>query len=325
MSGFNNTGGRRERVARIVKAAANQTAKASNQFLRGTGEAADGRPRSSPTTANKNADDKGRQAIIYHLRDQADEDLKRPASIRPLGYPSWAAMKQRCNNPNHKHYADYGGRGISYCGEWEEFRNFISDMGSPPAPNFTLERLEVEGDYCPENCVWASPRDQARNRRSNRHIWYNGERYTLAALAEQHGISSSTLSARLRTKSIDSALHSPLQRGGDRRAASKAPWAEFDRWPTNFTADTKAKLEEGYGRWHKHGCTRPEHFLDIISEGREKAADVLLANPDEVDEDEFTKSQKLMNACDEATELFRRIRFLMAEEAARMKIKDELW
>lgn len=323
MSEFNYTGERQERVARIVKAAARQTVGASNELPVGTSDA-DERPRSSSTIAGTNPRDARRQAVIYHLRDQSDDDVKRPTSIRPPGYSSWAGMKQRCSNPNHKFYPDYGGRGISYVPEWHSFQQFIYDMGLPPTASSTLDRLDVDADYCPENCIWASPQDQARNRRSNRYIMYNGERHTLAGLAERHGLSPSTLSARLRRGSIEAALHTPLHRRGIRREASTTSWAAFNRWPSNLSADSKDKLEEHYRRRSQSDWSRPRYYLHIIAEEREKAADVLLANPDEVDQDELIKSQKLMNACDDATELYRRIRFVMDEDFARMKSRDNL-
>jgi hypothetical protein len=73
-------------------------------------------------------------------------------------------MKQRCLNENHPSYVHYGGRGISVCSKWMDFDGFREDMGERPA-GLTLERKQVNGDYCLENCIWASPRDQDLNRR----------------------------------------------------------------------------------------------------------------------------------------------------------------
>ncbi|WGL30440.1 HNH endonuclease [Synechococcus phage S-CRES2] len=79
-------------------------------------------------------------------------------------YTSWANMKQRCLNKNKPEYHHYGGRGIGVCQEWLEFDNFAKDMGERP-PGLTLERRDVNGDYCLENCFWATREQQDYNRR----------------------------------------------------------------------------------------------------------------------------------------------------------------
>jgi len=79
-------------------------------------------------------------------------------------YTSWANMKQRCLNKNKPEYPHYGGRGISVCQEWLEFDQFARDMGDRPY-GMTLERLDTDGDYCPDNCAWVTRERQAFNRR----------------------------------------------------------------------------------------------------------------------------------------------------------------
>lgn len=79
-------------------------------------------------------------------------------------YTSWVNMKQRCLNKNRPDYEHYGGRGIAICSEWLEFDNFARDMGERPE-GLTLERREVNGNYCPENCYWATRKAQGFNRR----------------------------------------------------------------------------------------------------------------------------------------------------------------
>lgn len=117
-------------------------------------------------------------------------------SVRPNCYLVWANMKSRCSNPKVPNYRFYGGRGIRVCGRWQSFANFHADMGDRPL-GMSLDRIDNAGDYCPENCRWASSEDQHTNTRQNHNITINGRTLTVGQWARESGINKSTLQSRL--------------------------------------------------------------------------------------------------------------------------------
>lgn len=138
-------------------------------------------------------------------------------------YEIWKSMRKRCRNPNDNHYANYGGRGIRVCERWESFEVFSADMGPKPF-GFCIERLNNNGDYEPDNCIWASRVDQNNNRRSNHFVELRGKRMTLSQAIRVSGasISSSTLSARLRSGwNLETALSLPRLSGREAAACRK--------------------------------------------------------------------------------------------------------
>lgn len=127
-------------------------------------------------------------------------------------YKAWSEMFQRCGNPNNMRYARYGARGIRVCEKWLKFELFFEDMGLRPSPGHSLERINNDGNYEPENCKWATRKEQARNRRGNRIVEFNGRRATLAEWSELTGINYCCLRQRLCKMgwSVEATLTKPI-------------------------------------------------------------------------------------------------------------------
>jgi len=99
-------------------------------------------------------------------------------------YYIWSSMRRRCYYPRDISYKYYGARGIKVCERWNDFSNFLTDMGYRPTPKHRIERINNDGDYEPANCRWATPKEQAHNRRSGVHL-ISGERSTTAKLTNE--------------------------------------------------------------------------------------------------------------------------------------------
>lgn len=111
-------------------------------------------------------------------------------------YIVWHSMKARCYDSNNKHYKDYGGRGITYQDNWEDFRNFFNDLGECPK-GFSLERKDVNGNYTKENCCYIPMSEQAYNRRDTIRFTFNGELQPLRKICKQLGLPYARVYARL--------------------------------------------------------------------------------------------------------------------------------
>lgn len=129
-------------------------------------------------------------------------------------YQVWAGMIQRCTNPNEAGFKNYGGRGISVCEAWRQFTGFFKDMGERPSGKHSIDRIDNNGNYCPENCRWATKDEQSSNRRDNRIITFNGEAKPLFLWARAIGITNTSLAERLESASftLEEALTKKTQR-----------------------------------------------------------------------------------------------------------------
>lgn len=112
-------------------------------------------------------------------------------------YTCWQSMRQRALNPNNERHASYFDRGISVCERWNDFEAFLLDMGPRPSPSHSIDRIENDDGYHPDNCRWALPREQTANRRCTRLVNVDGLDIPLSALATKCGIPANTLRARI--------------------------------------------------------------------------------------------------------------------------------
>jgi hypothetical protein len=152
---------------------------------------------------------------------KAKKEAKWKARAKQLGIPVWdPSMDPRLhggrNDPEYSVWADYGGRGIEVCDRWRNsYPTFLADMGQRPTPDHSIERIDNNGNYAPENCRWATRIEQSNNRRSNRHLTFQGRTQTLAQWEREIGGKGYLIKQRLKLGwSVDRALTTPAPRRG---------------------------------------------------------------------------------------------------------------
>lgn len=129
---------------------------------------------------------------------------------RSRAHSIWTNMRSRCGNQNFTSYKWYGGRGIAVCERWQSFENFFADMGPPP-DGASIDRINPDGDYTPENCRWASSVKQANNTRANKVLEVDGVFMTVAEWSRQPGACS------------DKTIYARIARGWDSKRAVFQP------------------------------------------------------------------------------------------------------
>jgi len=102
-------------------------------------------------------------------------------------YQTWKSMQKRCNNPNNPKWRDYGGRGIRICERWNEFANFLADMGEKPAGT-SIERVDNDAGYEPGNCIWADIATQSWNKRNTRYVTVCGRKMPIREACDIYGV-----------------------------------------------------------------------------------------------------------------------------------------
>lgn len=157
-------------------------------------------------------------------RDRTGDSVRTHGSSRTHLYWIYTSMLQRCSNSRSESYQWYGGRGIAVCDRWrEDFRHFVADMGNPPSRHHSLDRIDNDGPYSPENCRWATAAEQRRNNRLVRLLTLGNATMCVKDWATHLKMPVQTLHGRLRQGwSIERALTTPH------------PWS---RWKNQREAD----------------------------------------------------------------------------------------
>ena len=153
------------------------------------------------------------------LQKEAAAKALRAVSYRHGGkgtpeYEAWHSMKQRCYNPNNCEYKRYGAKGIRVCDRWlNSFENFFTDMGPRPEGKYSIDRIDTCGNYEPNNCRWATQKQQANNKRTNVYVSFYDQTKTIAQWAELLNMRDDTLRRRLKKGwSIFKALTTPTRK-----------------------------------------------------------------------------------------------------------------
>lgn len=137
--------------------------------------------------------------------------VKHGMAKSPL-FAVWQSMKARCENPKNHTFERYGGRGISVCPRWQVFTNFVADM-APRPDGMTIERIDNDGNYEPENCRWATRKEQANNTRRNRVFQTTLGRMTIAQIADRTGLTVNAVNYRIKRGLTGDALLAPRRQG----------------------------------------------------------------------------------------------------------------
>ena len=138
-------------------------------------------------------DEKLVQRVRTHGHSRSYSNTRRQSPA----YASWLNMKTRCLNKNSNRFIDYGGRGITICDQWmNSFETFLKDMGEPEDGQ-SIDRINNNGNYEPENCRWATQKEQCNNTRRCRFVNIDGNRFTVMQASEKYGISEFSIYNRL--------------------------------------------------------------------------------------------------------------------------------
>ncbi|MGK7378344.1 hypothetical protein ACSFXN_10955 [Planococcus sp. 1R117A] len=158
--------------------------------------------------------EKGQKSCGCISRQNMREERTTHGMSKTLLYGRWVGMKARCLNPKSTNYKDYGGRGIKICEAWLKFEGFMEwSLANGYNDELSIDRINGEGNYEPENCRWTTKEVQSNNRRTSTILSYKGENLPIKLWAERTGIARGTLAARVRVGwSIEDSLSIPTDK-----------------------------------------------------------------------------------------------------------------
>lgn len=186
---------------------------------------------------------------------------------------TWNGMKSRCLNPNNAQYHNYGGRGITVCERWRQsFEAFCEDMGPRP-PGTSIDRINNDLGYSPENCRWATPAVQRRNQRTSHYLEFDGKRMVLQDWADYIGISRATLDHRINLLgwSVERALTTPALPPDE--AASIARSAQSEPGNAIFSHNSSGYRGVSYHKRNRRYRAQINHLGKQIHIGEFPSAD----------------------------------------------------
>ncbi len=166
-------------------------------------------------------------------------------------YHAWESMLQRCLNPKHPSYKSYGGRGISVCGRWKVFANFLEDMGEPSSIELSLDRVDNSKGYCKENCRWTDQKTQAHNSRRTKLLTHEGVTDSCRGWGSRVGVTNSTIAGRLKRgySAADAITKAKWEHTKCRKLEYKGKCLTVREWATelNININTlKSRMKQGW-------------------------------------------------------------------------------
>lgn len=214
--------------------------------------------------------------------------MTRNKQVKDRTRNSWNHMRHRVFSPNNERFNRYGGRGITICERWLDYTNFLIDMGNRPEGT-TLERIDNDKGYGPDNCRWATQIDQQNNTSRNHIIEYKGEKKTLTEWARVYGLTMDALRTRLRRKwTLERALTEPIQQCNRRKGSTyKYKW-DGQVCSCGQKIYAKGKCERCYMRaWEQANMLK----LDNATMRKEDMNDSLSSTPDNPSERQYLQGK----------------------------------